>query len=232
MAGPRIRASGHWRLEAELAGHIGDYRRQLRIALKLKNSVLKGRPDGEDLDIWRLAYPRGFQTHVDAAAARYGVFLSAHLQLYPQRVSLQLDAVSHAHALGLMQLLPKTAARIQAQTHQKTADTRGTGLFDPVANINLGTWYVAALQKRFGHQTPLVAAAYNAGPDTVISWFRGRRTAPLDIFVESIPFRETREYVKRLSRTLEIYRRLGDPLGKRETMSSNLDLTIRPGVSF
>src|SRR5262249_28949088 len=64
-------------------------------------------------------------------------------------------------------------------------------------NLQLSCWYVAALLKRFPHPA-LLAGAYNAGPSAVARWSKERGDLPLDLWVEQIPFRETRGYVKQV----------------------------------
>ena len=95
---------------------------------------------------------------------------------------------------------------------------------------------MGALASRFRGQIPLVTAAYNAGPESVMGWFRGRHRVETDLFVDTMPFRETRGYVKRMVETLVIYRLVHD--GKDletavgDVLSLGLDLSVEPGVSF
>jgi soluble lytic murein transglycosylase len=141
--------------------------------------------------------------------------------------------VSGAHAVGLMQLLPRTAAALQAAAGRPSEPL--ADLFDPAVNIGLACEYLRLLADRFGGQLPLVAAAYNAGPESVASWFRGRPTERLDVFVENIPFRETRDYVKKVVEFAVTYRVVhgGLPLSRAiEGLSPTLDLTPRLGVTF
>ena len=78
-------------------------------------------------------------------------------------------------------------------------------LYAPALNIELATWYVAALNRRFGHPA-LVAAAYNAGGGRVRQWRGEWGDVPTDEYVERIPFKETREYVKRVMGTWQTMR--------------------------
>ncbi len=82
-------------------------------------------------------------------------------------------------------------------------------LFEADTAINIGTWYISSLMKRFNGDPILVAAAYNAGPEAVQTWiskngYHGER----DVFVESIPYFETRGYVKKVLRNYAEYRRI------------------------
>ncbi len=113
------------------------------------------------------------------------------------------DARSHADAYGLMQLLPSTAQRMARLEGVKFA---GTGpLLDPPLNVRLGTRYLTEVGKRYQGSPWLVAASYNAGPGRVESWLGKRGHLPVDVFIETIPFRETREYVARVLAFTQIY---------------------------
>jgi soluble lytic murein transglycosylase len=109
-------------------------------------------------------------------------------------------AISGARARGLMQLLPDTATRLANAAGE--AAPGEFDLHDPAVNVRLGARYLASLRERFG-STLAVAAAYNAGPRNVLAWLQ----APLeaDEWVERIPFRETRLYVKLVHGTWAAY---------------------------
>ncbi len=113
------------------------------------------------------------------------------------------DARSHANAYGLMQLLPSTAKRMAKLEGVAFAGT--SPLLDPPLNVRLGTRYLAEVGKRFQSSPWLVAAAYNAGPHRVEQWLGARSHLPTDVFIETIPFKETREYVARVLAFTQIY---------------------------
>ncbi len=115
------------------------------------------------------------------------------------------DVTSSADARGLMQLIPPTARSIATELKLPPADD--AELYSPEWNIRLGTWYLRALTTRLHHPT-LVAAAYNGGPSSVARWAKERAELPLDQWVEEIPFKETRGYVKQVTIDLFIYRQL------------------------
>jgi soluble lytic murein transglycosylase len=235
---PRLRAAGYWQLEVGLAGEVGDWRRALQATLNARGRIFRGQPDASDVALWRSAYPLGFRAEVTDSAKMNDLDPALIYSFIRKESAFAPSAVSHAHAVGLMQLLPRTAQKIRRATgegNQAQPQARENDLFDPGVNVRLGGWYIAALSHRFGGQLPLVAAAYNAGPGSLTSWFRGRPSVATDVFVESIPYRETREYVKRLVRTLVIYHLVhGQPagVGDRKLIPLNLDLTARQGVDF
>ncbi len=125
-----------------------------------------------------------------------------------QESAFMQDARSHAGALGLMQLMPATA-RTVARRRLGIDHLSGRRLLDPALNIRLGSAYLKELKERLGDNPVLATAAYNAGPHRVDRWLP---PYPLeaDIWVELIPFRETRTYLRRVMSYTVIYdKRLG-----------------------
>jgi soluble lytic murein transglycosylase len=104
-----------------------------------------------------------------------------------------------------MQLMPDTA-RPLAQA-RKLPFNNGNVLDDPSANLDMGSGYLAGLLREFGDPR-LAVAAYNAGPTRVREWWTSRRSEDLEIWVDQIPFNETRAFVKRVMLSWEEYRRL------------------------
>ena len=102
-------------------------------------------------------------------------------------------AVSHAGARGLMQLMPGTADHVARNLGISAPST--SELFEPQVNIRLGSTYIHSMLERYRGNRIAATAAYNAGPQRVDRWLA---SAPreFDRFVESIPFRETRDYVQ------------------------------------
>jgi len=103
------------------------------------------------------------------------------------------DARSPKGALGLMQLMPATAKYISRSLPKKY---RGKSrLTQADINLSLGTRYLRKMLKRFGGQTVLATAAYNAGESRIMRWLPKETTLDAERWIENIPFRETREYV-------------------------------------
>ena len=113
--------------------------------------------------------------------------------------SFMADANSSAGAKGLMQVMPATAKQLQKR---KVTNKR---LMDAKENIKLGTKYLKRLLDRHEGNQVLATAAYNAGPYRVKSWLKGLKPMPADIWIETIPYKETREYVKSVMAYQEIY---------------------------
>jgi soluble lytic murein transglycosylase len=141
-------------------------------------------------------YPRPFDAEVRAASRRTGLPEELIYAIIRQESLFRADAASSAGAVGLMQLLPETA-RITARRAGLPAPTRSQ-LVQPAVNIPLGSEFLASLVQRFEGETALASAGYNAGPNAARRW---QPAAPmdLDVWVENIPFNETRAYVQRVA---------------------------------
>ncbi len=107
-------------------------------------------------------------------------------------------------AAGLMQLMPATGKELARRLHSSS------DLENPDVNIRLGTFYFRQLVNLFGGNTVLAIASYNAGRGNVAKWRRAAPNKPMDEFLESIPFPETRTYVKRITVLQSSYRRLAE----------------------
>ncbi len=119
------------------------------------------------------------------------------------------DARSHVGARGLMQLMPRTARSVARTLKTRL---RGTSqLYKADFNIHLGTTYLKLELAKFSGHKALATAAYNAGPNRVKQWLRGHKSkAAADIWIESIPFKETRNYTRAVLTYMAIYeRRMG-----------------------
>jgi soluble lytic murein transglycosylase-like protein len=183
--------------EAWLRSVAGDLSGAVAAAARLLAGALAGTP--ADRDLWSLGYPRAFWGEVQEAARRHRI--DPYLLLAVMREESRFDpqAVSVARAVGVMQILPATAEAVRG----RRVDMQQ--LMDPAVNIDLGAGYLAAMMRRFGGDLVLALAAYNAGPGVAERWSRLPRRDP-DVFVESIPYAETRAYVQRVVQTYGIYR--------------------------
>jgi len=158
-------------------------------------------------DAWRAAFPLPYELNLRSEAARNQVDPMLVAGLVRQESAFESKALSHAGAIGLMQVEPKTALKVARQLRVRYARMR---LTDPGYNLQLGSRYLANLLQAYG--TPEAAlAAYNAGEDRVVQWTTGQNYEELPEFVESIPFTETREYVQIVIRNAEVYRSIYGP---------------------
>lgn len=139
-------------------------------------------------------------------ARKNGLDLSFPVAIARQESAFLPTARSRVGARGLMQLMPKTAKET-ARKH-KVPYRRLSQLNSPKTNITLGSAYLGDMLKRFNGNPAFAAAAYNAGPHRVKRWLKDRGELPLDIWIETIPFKETRKYVKNVLAFRVIYDRL------------------------
>jgi soluble lytic murein transglycosylase len=161
-----------------------------------------GLPDSERQ---RLLYPLAFWDIVSREAQDNSVDPLLVEAVMRQESLFDPEAKSPANAYGLMQLLPDTAGRLAA------ADNRAVdplALFQPDLNIDLGTRYLNGLLARFDGDVLKAVAAYNGGEAAVEKWERRLPGLEPDEFVESISYRETRDYVKRVVTNYRTYREL------------------------
>lgn len=103
---------------------------------------------------------------------------------------------SHVGAVGLMQVMPETGQEIASQLQLSHFNTRQ--LLKPETNIHFGSYYLHQTLREFGNNPVLATAAYNAGPHRIRKWTPRRGELDADIWVDTIPFDETREYVRRV----------------------------------
>lgn len=173
---------------------------------------------GEALRLYALRFPLASQDGLVPQAKQAGIEPAWAYGILRAESAWMSDARSGADARGLMQLLPSTAAQVAKRNGM---DWRGAAsLYDPIVNIALGTRYLAQMAHRFNGSPWLASAAYNAGPARVDQWLAARSSLAPDLFVATIPFKETREYVARVMAFSVIYdwRLHGDsvvPLGSR-----------------
>ena len=147
------------------------------------------------IDAWKLAYPAPFQQIVQREAKRTGQSSALIYAIMREESAFDPDAESLADAYGLMQLIVPTARSI-ARPLGLPSDR--ASLKRPSVNITLGTGELARLANAFPENTLLAIPAYNAGPGNPKRWLRERPNADFDLWVELIPFVETRRYVKRV----------------------------------
>ena len=149
---------------------------------------------------WDASYPRAFEPAVTEAARITRITPELMWSVMRQESAFDPEVVSYADAIGLMQLMPATAAIVARRTG--TPYSRNV-LFDATTNVRLGAAYLAELERHYG--VPLCFAAYNAGENRVDEWL-ARGEVDLDRFVENIPFAQTRNYTRRVTASLAHYR--------------------------
>jgi soluble lytic murein transglycosylase len=152
-------------------------------------------PAGDWLEAWRAAFPVPYKAIVEGAASRQGLEPSLVYAVMREESAFDPEAASTADAFGLMQLILPTA-RVAAKGTGLPSDRRA--LFRPRVNVELGSRTLARYQKAFPENPLLGIPAYNAGPNRARAWLTARPSADFDLWVELIPFVETRRYTKRV----------------------------------
>jgi uncharacterized protein YerC len=165
---------------------------------KILHQVLAYHPQLASADLLPLMFPvRYWEVIQESAGSDIDPILLK--SLIRQESAFASNAQSQARAMGLMQVIPSTARRMGLKnSHQ---------LMDPKTNVYTGTRYLRQLVKQFGF-VELALAGYNAGPKRVEEWQKRYPTSDPELFVELIPYRETREYVRLIKRNEAIYRRI------------------------
>jgi soluble lytic murein transglycosylase len=150
---------------------------------------------------WR--FPMAAKGTVLAEAKRYGVDPALAYGLMRAESAMQPDARSHAGAVGLLQLMPGTASAV---ARRNSLPYNGSAsLTDPEINVPLGIAHLGELYRDFGGQWVRVAAAYNAGANAVERWLDERPDTPPDVWIETMPYYETRDYVPKVLAFATIY---------------------------
>ncbi|CAH9063139.1 Soluble lytic murein transglycosylase [Pseudoalteromonas holothuriae] len=184
------------------------------VAEKLAASILAAELDWYDSTIYTLAqikawdyvelrFPIAFEKYFSRYSKRNHVDMAWSIAIARRESSFAPDARSHANAYGLMQLLPSTARYISKQRVSKR------NLLQPATNIRLGTDYLEYLKKKNQGNEMLATASYNAGYHRIKKWLPDE-AIPAELWIELIPYRETRDYVKNVFAYRQVYHtRLG-----------------------
>jgi len=180
------------------------YHLALRI-LRRNFAALAAAGHGLPQAFWEMLYPFGWRAEVTQVAERVGLDPFLVAAVVREESSYHPRALSRAGARGLMQLMPATA--LPMAEGRGWAFRGGELLDDPSANLQMGSAFLAGLVREFSD--PRIAiAAYNAGPRRARDWWKARKSDDVEAWVEQIPFEETRDYVKNVTRSWSEYRRI------------------------
>ncbi len=154
---------------------------------------------------FRFVYPVYFYDEIQLQAVKVGVNPMLVAAIIRVESHFREDDVSHAGAIGLMQLMPATAHWVAVQAGERNYTP--SRLAVPSINIRLGSFYMAYLIKQFHGNLPEAIAAYNAGPNRVQRWLSAGVWSGDEVSVEDIPVLETRHFVARVLYTYDIFQR-------------------------
>jgi soluble lytic murein transglycosylase-like protein len=153
----------------------------------------------------KMYYPVKYEKSIRKYSEKFGTDPNLIMALCLQESYYNPRAKSRVGATGLMQLMPATGKEIAHKLHGVFASS---DLENPDTNIELGSYYFRQLVNLFDGKWQLAVASYNGGQGNVAKWRRAAPSKPMDEFLESIPFPETRNYVKRVTLLSSTYRRL------------------------
>jgi soluble lytic murein transglycosylase len=151
------------------------------------------------LDDLSRRFPMAFDSQLQYNAKKNNIDVAWAYAIIRRESSFMPDAASHAGALGLMQVMPVTARYLAKKKVKKNT------LFNPNRNVELGTQYMRYLMDKMDNNPILVTASYNAGWRRVKQWLPEKGNMPLDLWIETIPYKETRNYVKAVLAYQQIY---------------------------
>lgn len=207
LARPKLPSDVYW-LVAALYRGLGDFEEMRDISSRAGSEWSRRYPSGRDLMPWTLAFPKAYEAEVAAAAVESRVAPSLLWAVMREESGFNSGIESWANAVGLMQLILPTARRVGKDLGLAATPA---ALRNPAVNIRIGAAYLARLAQRFDGHPALVVAGYNAGEGAVLRWLKARPSSDLDMFVERIPYDQTRGYTKRVLATLATYGFLYEP---------------------
>jgi soluble lytic murein transglycosylase-like protein len=192
-------------LMAEVHQHDGNEVLMYRSLRKAWPQLATVDQDSVPAHFLEMYYPRKYAEPIEQYSKERGLDPNLVRGLILQESYYNPEAKSRVGATGLMQLMPATASDHARRLRIPFATSR---LENPDVNVHLGTFHLKMLVNMFKGNTYLAVASYNAGQGNVMKWQRAAPGKPLDEFLESIPFPETRNYVKRVTMLRSAYSRL------------------------
>jgi len=175
---------------------------------------------------WMLEFPRAYQLLIELEGREHELPPWFLYSIMRQESRYRRGVVSWADAVGLLQIIPQTAARTASMLSIPFVRADMTR---PEVNIRLGVGYLGGLARDFSHQLILVAASYNAGPNAIRTFLAENRDRDLDFMIEEIAYNEARNYCRKVTghvlKYLAVY---GDSRARREVF----DLLFPPRVDF
>ena len=164
------------------------------------------------LELWESLYPLYYEEVIRERALEYEIDPLLVLAMIREESRFNSWNESVAGARGLMQIIFSTGEWIAQKLNIE--DFNDDMLFDPEVSIDLGCWYINYLKGRFSNDSILVISGYNAGPGTTSKWLNQYDRSDLDNFVENVPYSETREHIKKVMKSYQMYKRLAQVLSE------------------
>ena len=200
---PRARGLADRLNLAQLYADSGDFYRPELLMVEGYSARLAGLPAPGDFEVWWHAWPTPF-ADLFREVAESGIRVERELvyAVMREESGYRPEVVSISGARGLLQIMPETGEHLARR--ESLSEFSPDDFFIPSINIRLGSAYLEQLMMRFDGRRSAAIASYNAGPEAVSGWLA---TGPFedDEWVEAIPYDQTREYVKRVLRSLQVY---------------------------
>ncbi len=166
--------------------------------------------DDLPFELWESLYPICFEDIIREYALKYEIDPLLVMAMIREESRFNSWDESAAGARGLMQIIFSTAEWIAQKIN--IIDFNDEMLFSPKVNINLGCWYIHYLKEKFSNDYILMISGYNAGPGITDKWLERYDQSDLDNFVENIPYAETREHIKKVMKSYQMYKKLAQVL--------------------
>jgi soluble lytic murein transglycosylase len=177
-------------------------KRRYQVSLQIPARLLASAPGPRNRWAWECAYPRPHKGSVRRSETSAKLPPDLLWAVMRQESAFDEEVISPARAVGLLQLMPETARVVASAAGLPHEEG---WLVRPDHNVALGALYMRELLDKLGGNVALAAGAYNAGPEAITRWQSHARGETLDVFVETIPFLETRGYVVRVMGNLARY---------------------------
>ena len=182
----------YFKFQAARSYYLSDKKsKALRIIFRSFKKILYSGGTNIPNEFWNIAYPI---EKIKNKPRNTNVYL-LHAIIKAESLFDQY-AISHAGAIGMMQLMPKTAKRVSKKYGIKFRSK--FDLFDSTINKKIGAYHMQDLLKTFNGEIVPVIASYNAGRSVVSRWWKNKKNESIDVFIEQIPYLETRKYVKKV----------------------------------
>jgi soluble lytic murein transglycosylase len=183
-------------------GRLDRARRRYQVAQQIPAATLNVAPSPATRWSWDCAFPAPYADEVAAVERAHALPAGLVHAVMRQESGFDPEAVSPAGAIGLLQLMPNTARTLLGPARDGGDAGEPVAVADlltiPRKNVALGARYLHDLLEHFHGRVPLAVAAYNGGPEAVDRWLKRPQGLDLDLFVERIPYAETRTYVARV----------------------------------
>ncbi len=165
------------------------------------------------LELWESLYPLYYEDKIIESALEYEIDPLLVLAMIREESRFNAWNESVAGARGLMQIIFSTGEWIAQKLDMENFNDEM--LFVPDINIDLGCWYINYLKERFLNDPILIISGYNAGPGTTSKWLEQYDRSEMDNFIENVPYSETREHIKKVTKSYRMYGRLAKILSEK-----------------